>query len=90
MKQLQAELPKLQAELDVLKVNQLSAEDILAEAYSLYDRWPSLPLDDRRKIAEAVCEKMVIGGDEIDITLSCLPSSEELCKNQTLLSGRCR
>jgi site-specific DNA recombinase len=89
LKQLLAELPKLQAEVDLLKVDQLSGEDILAEAQSLYQKWPTLPMDDRRKIAEAVCEKIVIGDNEIDITLSCLPSSEELCKNQTLLSARC-
>ena len=87
LKQLLAELPKLQAEVDLLKVNRLSAEDILAESQSLYQKWPSLPIDDRRKIAEAVCEKIVIGKDEIDITLSCAPSSEELCKNQTHLWG---
>ena len=62
-----------------------SVEDIVAEADTLYERWPKLPLDDRRKIAEAVCEKIVIGNGEIDITYSCLPTSEELCKNLTTL-----
>jgi site-specific DNA recombinase len=85
LNQLQAELPKLQAEMDLMKVNRISAEDVRAEADSLYQRWPSLPLDDRRKIAEAVCEKIVIGQGEIDITLSYLPTSEELCKNQAQL-----
>jgi transcriptional regulator with XRE-family HTH domain len=42
-------------------------------------------MPERELFVETVCEKMVIGDDEIDITLSCLPSSEELCKNQTLL-----
>jgi site-specific DNA recombinase len=85
LNQLQTELPKLQAQVDLMKVKQLSAEHVIKEASSLYDQWPRLPLDDRRKIAEAVCEKIVIGKDEIDITLSCVPSSEELCKNQTRL-----
>lgn len=85
LNQLVAELPKLQAEVDLLKVNRLSAEDIMAEASTLYDRWPKLPLDDRRKIAEALCEKIVIGDGEIDITYSCLPTSEEPCKNLTRL-----
>src|SRR6185369_10669993 len=35
--QLQAELPKLQAEADYLKVNSLSADEVLAEAMTLYD-----------------------------------------------------
>jgi len=85
LNQLLTELPKLQAGVDLLKVNRLSAEDIMVEASTLYDRWPKLPLNDRRKIAEAVCEKIVIGHGEIDITYSCLPTSEELCKNLTRL-----
>ena len=85
LNQLLAELPKLQADVDFLKVNQISTADVMAEANALYSKWPSLPLDDRRKIAEAVCEKIVIGHGEIDITYSHLPSSEELCKYQTRL-----
>jgi site-specific DNA recombinase len=56
LNQLLAEQPKLQAEVDLMKVNQISAEDVVKEADSLYRRWPALPLDDRCKIAEAVCE----------------------------------
>ena len=85
MKQLQAELPKLEAEVDFLKVNKLSADDVLHEANTLHDRWPRLPFEDKRKIVEALIEKIVIGNGEIDITFSHLPSSEELCKNQQRL-----
>ena len=82
LNQLVAELPKLQAEVDFLKVNKLSSDDVLREAGTLYDRWPKLPTDDKRKIVECLVEKIVIGDGEIDITLSHLPSSEEVCKNQ--------
>ncbi len=82
LNQLAAELPKLEAEVDFLKVNKLSADDILQEANTLYDRWPTLPTDDKRKIAEALVEKIIIGENEIDITFSYLPTSEEACKNQ--------
>ena len=85
MKQLQAELPKLEAEVDFLKVNKLSADDVLHEANSLHERWPKLPMPDKRKIVEALIEKIVIGNGEIDITFSHLPFSEELCKNQQRL-----
>jgi site-specific DNA recombinase len=87
LNQLTAELPKLQAEIDFRKVNQLSAEDVLHEANSLYDRWPKLPTEDKRRIAEALVEKIVIGDGEIDITFSYLASSEELCKTQQQLRG---
>jgi site-specific DNA recombinase len=85
LNQLMAELPKLQAEVDLLKVNKLSADDILHEANTLHDRWPKLPPEDKRKIVEALIEKIVIGDGEIDITFSHSPSSEELCKSQQRL-----
>jgi len=85
LRQLQAELPRLEAEVDLLKVNKLSAEDVLHESNTLYDRWPTLPNDDRRRVVEAIIEKIVIGDGEIDITFSHVPSSEELCKNQSRL-----
>jgi site-specific DNA recombinase len=87
LNQLTAELPKLQAEVDFLKVNSLSADEVLSEAQTLYHRWPELPTDDKRKIAESIVEKIVIGDGEIDITLSYLPSSEEMTKTQQQLRG---
>lgn len=87
LNQLVAELPKLQAEVDLLKVNNLSTDEVLSEAQTLYSRWPELATEDKRKIAESIVEKIVIGEGEIDITLSYLPSSEELTKNQQQLRG---
>jgi site-specific DNA recombinase len=90
MKQLQTELPKLEAEVDFLKINKLSAADVLHEASTLHDRWPKLPFQDKRKIVEALIDKITIGDGEIDIMFSHLPSSEELCKNQQKLIQKCR
>lgn len=85
LNQITKSLPKLQADLDYLKMNQLSTDVIVKEASSLYSRWPSLPTDEKRAIAESLCQKIVIGRGEIDITLSYLPTSEELCKTQQQL-----
>jgi len=82
LNQLRAELPKLEAEVDLLKVNKLSADDVVHESATLHERWPSMAPDGRRKVVEALIEKITIGDGEIDITYSCLPTSEELCKNQ--------
>jgi hypothetical protein len=87
LNQLLTELPKLQAEVDYLKINDLSAEQILAEARTLYEKWPTLERDQKRQIAESLIEKIVIGTSEIDITFSCLPTSEETVKSQHILSG---
>ena len=56
-----------------------------AIARALYGRWPSLPTDEKRKIAESLCQKIVIGDGEIDITLTYLPTSEETTKTQQQL-----
>lgn len=85
LNQLVTELPKLQAEVDFLKVNKLSADDVLHEADTLYSRWPQMPPDEKRKVAESLIEKIVVGEGEIDITFSYLPSSEESCKCQQRL-----
>jgi hypothetical protein len=58
------------------RLTNVSADEVLCEAQTLYDRWPKLPTEDKRKIAESIVEKIVIGDGEIDITLSCLPASE--------------
>jgi len=71
----------------LLKVHNLSADELVHEATTLYDRWPSLASDDKRKIAESLIEKITVGDSEIDITWSCRPSSEELCKNQRQLGS---
>jgi hypothetical protein len=55
---------------------------VLHEANSLYAQGPEMPVEDKRKIAKALIEKIVIGEGEIDLTFSYLPSSEELCKNK--------
>jgi hypothetical protein len=49
---------ELQAEVDYLKINQLTADAVLTEAKSLYNRWPKLPTDEKRKIAESLCQKI--------------------------------
>jgi site-specific DNA recombinase len=87
LNQLVAALPKLQAEVDVLRVNDLSGDAVLAEARTLYDAWPKMTKDEKRRIAESLVEKIVVGEGEIDITFSYLPTSEELCKNQQQLRG---
>ncbi len=87
LNQLLAELPKLEAEVDFLRVNKLSADDVLHEANTLYERWPKMEVSEKRKIVEAIIEKVVIGDGEIDITYSHLPTSIEQCKNQQRLGS---
>lgn len=88
LNQLSAELPRLEAEVDHLGVQNLSSEEVVSEAAKLYDRWPELPVDDKRRIVEAIVEKITIGKGEIELTLYYLPSSEEMIKSQQALPHR--
>jgi site-specific DNA recombinase len=72
-KQLDDAIPEAQAELDVLKIGHLSQEEIVAGARDLYSRWTTLPYDERRRIVEAITERVVIGDGEVEITLFYTP-----------------
>ena len=71
----------------LLKVNALSADEVVEEANGLCRHWNDMTRDERRRIAESVIEKPVIGDGEIDITPSHLSGSEELTKSQQRLRG---
>jgi site-specific DNA recombinase len=68
------EMPALQAEIDVLKITQLSQGEIISEARDLYSRWLELPHDEKRRIVEAITENIVIGEGEVEINLYYAPT----------------
>jgi site-specific DNA recombinase len=67
--QLDDEIPMTQAELDVMRIAQISEEEIVAGARDLYTRWPTLPFAERRRIVETITERIVISDGEVEITL---------------------
>ena len=85
-KQMDAEIPRLQAEADFMKINYLSQDDMLTNARDLYAKWPTLPYDEKRKITESLVQKITVGKGEIDIDLcylpSPLPSPQDVAKGQ--------
>jgi hypothetical protein len=82
LNQLLGELPKLEADVARLKIDQVSVEEVVFEAQHLYEQWPKLEVEKKRAIVESIFEKVEIGEGKINITYSGLPSSEELCKSQ--------
>ena len=84
------ELHKLEAEIDVLKVSQSSADEVIAEALDLQKSWPKLSIPDKRNLIESITEKIVVGVDSVDITLSYMPTSEILTKRQRNVLGSSR
>lgn len=74
MRQIDERLPELQAEIDILKVNNLSTDVVLEEAKNLYDKWPHIPFEEKRIIVECITNKITIGKEDIAFTLSYIPS----------------
>lgn len=67
---LDEELVKAEAEIDLLRVNRLSADEIVAEAETLASRWPSLAPEERRSVVELITERIVIGkGEQAPISI---------------------
>lgn len=73
-RQLDDEIPQVQAELDVLKISHLSQEEVITGARDLYSRWTELPHEEKRRIVEAITERIVIHDDEVEISLFYAPS----------------
>jgi site-specific DNA recombinase len=80
--QMQEGIPEMQAEIDFLKVQYLSSDQMLHEARDLYSRWPELTPEDKRKIVESITERITIENDEVTINLCYLPSSSEMATTE--------
>ncbi len=76
--QLEDEIPRLQGELDFLKIQYLSRDEIVSEAQDLASRWTDLTADEKRQIVENLVEKIVVAKDEVTISLCYQPSASEL------------
>lgn len=72
--QIEEELPRVQAELDLLKIDYLSSDEIISEATDLFQQWPTMKQEAKRQLVEAITDQIVIGGDEVVIDLVALPS----------------
>ena len=72
-KQIDETLPKIEAELDIFRINIRSKDEIISQARDLYSRWPKLPFEDKRRIVETIVDKIVVGKDDIEILLHYVP-----------------
>jgi len=78
LKQINDQLPQLQAELDVLKINFNSSDEVLAEARDLSSHWQDLDHEGKRSIVENITDRITIGKDDILIEICYLPSSKNM------------
>jgi hypothetical protein len=81
-KELGDEVARLEAEVACQRVNNLSADQILEEASTLYGRWATLEKEHKRRVIESITDNIIIEADSITVNLKYLPSTEELTKWQ--------
>ena len=89
-KQLEGEIPRIQGELDFLKVSFLSSDQIAADGKDLYERWPEFDLEEKRQVIESITDSIVVGKDEVEVSLFYFPEKEKLTKEQQNLKGSTR
>jgi hypothetical protein len=87
LKEIDEELPALEASRDVLKINSLSAEEVISAATDLYSRWPTLSREEQRSIIEAIVERITVGKDEVSIALLVSKGIEMPTKGQRTNRG---
>ncbi len=87
-KELEYQTAEAQAQLDILKVENLCCDHILMEGRDLAERWPKLNRDEKRRIVEDLTEEIIIGKEEeVTINLLYFPSFKDVAKEQRTASG---
>ena len=74
LQQLDAQLPKLEAEIDARIIQAMSGETVVSEARTLLDEWQTMSLEQRRSIVETITHKIQIEKEDITITLAFAPT----------------
>lgn len=71
--QLESQQPELEAEIDFLRIQNISADTILRGAKDLYNQWNTMLFDEKRNIIEIITDKITIDKQDINIHLSYMP-----------------
>jgi len=88
LKKIKEKIPELQGEIDFLRIQNISRDEILSQAQDLSSNWQRLSFEEKRKIIEVILEKILISKDEVEIELCYLPPpSPESLKWQHSLRG---
>lgn len=83
LKQIEDNVPKLEAEIDFRKVNLISSDTIMEQAKKLFEDWSDFPFEEKRAIVETITEKIVIGKNDITISLSYIPETPSYLNSGT-------
>lgn len=73
LRQIEKQMPEIEAEIDFQKIQSLSIDVIVEDGKELYNKWATLPFEEKRSVIEEITNKIVIQADTIDISLAYLP-----------------
>lgn len=73
--QLEGELPRLQAKLDVLRISVNSKRASVSDAGDLALRWTDFTSVEKRQLVETITDKIIVGKEEVAINLLYFPAS---------------
>lgn len=73
VKQIEASIPIIQGDVDFLKIELLNSDQLLQDAKTLYDRWPSLSPEAKREFVEQTTDKILVNREEIQIKFTYTP-----------------
>ncbi|HEX4497240.1 MAG TPA: recombinase family protein [Thermoanaerobaculia bacterium] len=77
-REIDEELPRLEGEVDFLKVEHLSGEEVTSGIDDFYARWPAMAPEEKRTLVETCVRRVTVGKDDISFTLHYFPSPSEL------------
>ncbi|MCR8559319.1 recombinase family protein [Mucilaginibacter sp. BJC16-A38] len=81
LQQIDAELPRLEAEIDVRTISLMSSDSVLTEVRTLHDEWNNLAFEQRRGIVETITTSIEVGQSDITINLAYAPPLPQNPKN---------
>lgn len=81
LKQIEDEIPNLLAEIDFLKIESISSDEILNDAKDLSSKWSQMLQSEKRTLVESITEKITISESGISIDLYHLPQSPKSLQN---------
>lgn len=76
-KQLEAELPKVEAQIALLQIDGLTEEHLTAEATNLFERWPTLTTAEKHDMVALIVRSITVTNEEVNIELIHFPSFQE-------------
>jgi site-specific DNA recombinase len=74
LRQLEMQLPELEAEIDVRTIALMSSDTVIKEVKALYDQWNEMAFADKRVIVETITTNVEVGKEDIVITLAYAPT----------------